>query len=177
VSEYRHLSKVFWREQQEGFVLPDHRVVEDSNENIWLQVEHVDGILAQRVVSPGNNRETIDDFLSSYTSVLEHVIDSPAELFPSDIGLKQFMYGEDTWYLVDLEPRVDYFKNSCSYHKANETFIKSVKRVHAECERFRDYEKPLSETEEALHDVVEKTLPHDELFGAYSAYHSLRNDW
>lgn len=86
------------------------------------------------------------------------------------------MCSEESWHLVDLEPRVDYLTKS-SYSRANETFITSVKRVHEASEEFCNREKPLRETERVLASVVEKTLSHNELFNSFPEYQSLQHHY
>lgn len=51
VNEYRHLNKVFWREREAGFSIPEHRVVEDINDNLWLQVERIEGVPGHKFVT------------------------------------------------------------------------------------------------------------------------------
>ncbi len=130
VTEYEGLDKVFYRERHAGFSLPEHRVMEDADEKTWLEVDYVDGVPSQRIVSPDNDAGFVDSFLSNYVDKLDRVISRPEDPFPYDTGIKQYVFSDD-WYLVDTEQRVGYFDANNPLHRSNQMFLSSVNRVAA----------------------------------------------
>lgn len=108
IIEYYHLDKVFWWYQEHGFSLPDHRLVRDSRDNPWLEVEYIDERTSDELVA--DQHSAIDDFLNSYGTILQSILENPEEPFNTDQKLEEFMYGGD-FYVFDVEPGFAYLED------------------------------------------------------------------
>jgi hypothetical protein len=173
--EYYHLDKVFWRCQEHGFSLPDHRLVRDTRDNPWLEVEYIDGSAGDDLVA--NRHHALSDFLDSYGSILESILENPDEPFNTDQKLEQFMYDGD-FYVCDVEPRVAYLDDDPIFPCfPNQRFIHGVSEFFSGVTELYDNGVVSENTVETALSLGDKTLSKPGYFDGYEPFQRLQTSY
>lgn len=176
LAEYEHLDKAFWHARENGFSLPEHRLIQDTDYNPWLEVERLDGTQGDSLVDEVTN--VTEKFLSSYGSLLESILESPSEPFHTDHKLEQFIYDGDELYVCDVEPRVAYLDDNPKFDSVANRRLSWAADIYVSCvdNLYEDGSVSRSLMDKAV-SIATKTVRNSSYFKPYRSFDKLESQY